>query len=302
MGPVRHRNDPRVVDVLVEDGDHAGRLQDQRIVVVGAGTHRRAGIRPHHAPVAQAAVRVVIREPVAQVQAANRVLLSEVLSVRNAAGRGVDHERRAFVAGEFDAALVPELVVGQDAALGPRLIAGARGARLRVKQVTIQSRALRGLPGRGFLVAQGILVGQRQGTFQGGEGAERENSGDIRVPLGRAHRGRGVRGLGHRGGWRHGERGGSHDGGRQASHGHLWSPVVSRLSRYLHTHGVPTHRGGSGRSSSFSLPILLLVARRFNVRHAEAQRRVASPDVDQIVDVDAGRLQYHGVRTVLFMS
>ena len=27
-----------------------------------------------------------------------------------------------------------------------------------------------------------------------------------------------------------------------------------------------------------------------------------APDVDRIVDVDAGRLQYHGVRTALFMS
>jgi hypothetical protein len=51
----------------------------------------------------------------------------------NAAVRRIDDERRATVCGQLIAALIPEIVVGEHAALRARRVAGARLAFLRIE-------------------------------------------------------------------------------------------------------------------------------------------------------------------------
>ena len=198
MPAVADGDDARVVDVLVENRDVSRRLQDHHVVVVRPRPHRGAGVRAHQATVAEAAVGVVIGEPVAQVQAPDAVGLGELRGVGDAPARRVDDQGRPLVARQLDAAFVPELVVRQHPALGPRLVAGARRAGLGVEEVAVEPRPLRRLEGRRRLGVERRLVGERLGALQRGEGAEREHARDVGVLVGQGGGLRALRGLGRR--------------------------------------------------------------------------------------------------------
>ena len=185
VGPTVERDDAGVVHHLVQNRDIPRSLHDQHIVVVGARRHGRSGVEPHQAPVGQTAVRVVVREAVAQVQPLHAPRLGGLSLPRDTSLGGVDDQRRAVVGGQLDPALVPELVVGQHAALGPRLIAGTGGPRLRVEQIAVQTTALGGLELGSLLGRQLVQSLQRARALQGRQGPEREDPGDVRVTVGR---------------------------------------------------------------------------------------------------------------------
>ena len=182
------RDDAHVVDVLVEQRHVARRLEDVDVVVVRARPHRRTRVRAHQAAVAQAAVGVVVAEAVAQVEAVDRPRLAVLVGVGDPAARRVDDQRGPLVARQLDAALVPELVVGEHAALFARLIARARGAGGRVEQVAVEAHPLRRLERRGLLGRQRVPVRQRGGPLEWRQRAEREDAGDVRLAVRGPHR------------------------------------------------------------------------------------------------------------------
>src|SRR4029079_13165197 len=57
-----NRDDPRVVDHLVEDHDVAGRLNDLEGVVVGTGDHRRTRVEAEDASIDQAQIFRVVED------------------------------------------------------------------------------------------------------------------------------------------------------------------------------------------------------------------------------------------------
>ena len=176
-------DDAGVVHHLVEDHDVAGSLCDEHVVVVRSRGHRRPRVEAEDATVRQAAVGVVVGEAVAQVQPVEGAGAAALLAPRQAAVGRVDDQRGPLVGGQLDPALVPELVVGQHPALGPRLVAGVRRARLRVEQVAVQPRALGRLERGGLLGAQVRPAGQRRRPLERRDGAEREDSRDVRIAV-----------------------------------------------------------------------------------------------------------------------
>ena len=101
----------------------------------------------------------------------------------------IDDQRRPLVAGQLDPALVPELVVRQDAALSPRRVAGARRTRDRVEQIPIEPRVLRRLELRGLLAPTASPCPRTGlGALHRRDGAEREDSLQVRDALRRPRR------------------------------------------------------------------------------------------------------------------
>src|SRR5258705_359192 len=64
--------------------------------------------------------------------------------IRDATVGRIDDERRPAVRGDLVAALVPEVVVGEHAALRSRRIPGARLPLLRIEQIAVQACVLAG--------------------------------------------------------------------------------------------------------------------------------------------------------------
>ena len=182
------RDDARVVDHLVDDHDVARSLQNLQVVVVGARDHRRPGVEAHDAAVGQAAVGVGIRKARVGLLCPFRVLLARSLRKGNSPIRRIHDERRALVLGELASTLVPELVVGQHAALRPRCVPGARRSLLRIEQIAVLALVLRGFEGRRFLGGQGLLPFKPSGTLQGRDRAERESALYVRFAVRRPGR------------------------------------------------------------------------------------------------------------------
>ena len=57
------RDDPRLVDHLVEDDDVAARLDDLQVVVVRARNHRRPGVEAENAAVHEAEILGIVEAP-----------------------------------------------------------------------------------------------------------------------------------------------------------------------------------------------------------------------------------------------
>ena len=90
--------------------------------------------------------------------------------------------------GQLIAALVPEIVVGEHAALGAAGVAGARLAFLRIEEIAIEALVLAVLERGGFLGRQDLLVLERVGPLQRRDRRERERALEIRFPVWRARR------------------------------------------------------------------------------------------------------------------
>ena len=108
----------------------------------------------------------------------------------------IDDQRGPLVGGQLDAPLVPELVVRQDAALGPRPV--EERALLRVEEVAVAPDALRRLEGRRFLRPERLHALELPRPLQRRQRAEGEDAGDVRLAVRRAHR-HGPAALGQRG-------------------------------------------------------------------------------------------------------
>src|SRR5204862_3685637 len=133
--------------------------------------------------VRQAAIRVGVRKARAQPLPLLLVLFSRGVRERDSAIRRIDDERRALVPGEPGTTLVPELVVGQDPALRPRRVSGARCPLYGIEQVAIQARVLRRFELGRLLRGQGVLPCQRLGTLQWRDRAEGEAALDVRLAV-----------------------------------------------------------------------------------------------------------------------
>src|SRR5215467_13887891 len=112
------RNDPRIVDHLVDDRDISRSLEQLDIVVVGARGQRRSGIKTEDATLRQRPVfiRVGVGPAKVGVVAPRRNEVRSFLSFGrhggiSAIGR-VDDQRRALRPYDLVAAVPPELVVG----------------------------------------------------------------------------------------------------------------------------------------------------------------------------------------------
>ena len=101
----------------------------------------------------------------------------------DSASGGIDDQRCPFVLGQFDAPLVPELVVRQYAAFGSRLVARARGTLLRIEQVSIQTGALGRFKGSRLFCSQGLLPFESFRPVERGERAKREDALDVGVTV-----------------------------------------------------------------------------------------------------------------------
>ena len=132
------RDDPCLVNHLGLKNDVVARLDDLHIVVVRARDHRRPGVEPEEAPVGEA-------EGLGRVEAAGAPAAAPCAAQRDAAVGRIDDERRPLVFGQLVASLVPEVVVGEHAALRSGRIAGARLAFLRIIRVAVQAEVLAGL-------------------------------------------------------------------------------------------------------------------------------------------------------------
>ena len=102
-----------------------------------------------------------------------------------AVGR-IDDQRGPLVGGQLDPPLVPELVVRQDAALGPRPV--EERALLRIEEVAVAPRPLRRLEGRRLLRREVLHSLELSRPLQRGQRAEGEGPGDVRLAVGGAHR------------------------------------------------------------------------------------------------------------------
>ena len=89
---VADRDDSRVVNVFVDDGDVAWGLHDEHVVVVRPRSHRRTRVRPHQTPITKTAVGVVVGESVTQIQPPNTIGAVEVFGVGYATVWWVDYE------------------------------------------------------------------------------------------------------------------------------------------------------------------------------------------------------------------
>jgi hypothetical protein len=116
VGTAVERDDACVVHHLVHDHHVVRRLQNQHVVVVRAGHHRRTGIESQETSVGQAAIGVGVGESVADVRPPDPRLGLKRLAVGDPTVRGIHDQRCALVSGQFDAAFVPELVVSADTA------------------------------------------------------------------------------------------------------------------------------------------------------------------------------------------
>ena len=196
VGTAVERDDARVVHHLVHNHDVVRRLQDQHVVVVRAGHHRRTGVEPQETPVGQAAVGVGVGESVSDVGRPDPRLGLKRLAVGDATVRGVHDQRRALVPGQLDAAFVPELVVAADAALRERLIAHARCADGEILRVAVQLPAPRRLV-LGRLLCRERLPAREEGgragiddrTLKRGQRPEREQPLDVGIAVRGARRG-----------------------------------------------------------------------------------------------------------------
>ena len=103
----------------------------------------------------------------------------------------IHDQRRAPILHQGVSAVVPELVVGHDPALGCRRI--DRPAHLRVDQVAVQAPVLARLEGRRLLGRQDRLAGQLGGAFHRRDRPEVPDALQIGIAPGHGRRGPGVR-------------------------------------------------------------------------------------------------------------
>src|SRR5712671_3982595 len=149
------RNDPRIVDHLVDDRDKSGTLEQLDIVVVGARGHRRSGIKAKDAALRQRPVfmRVGVGPAENSVVARRRNGVCSLLSFGRhggipAIGR-VDDQRRSFRSDDIVAAVPPELVVGGSPGNSPAPASPSwwRSARFGVLCIAILPEVFNLFPG-----------------------------------------------------------------------------------------------------------------------------------------------------------
>src|SRR5215471_15909153 len=166
------RNDPRIVDHLVDDRDISGSLEQLDIVVVGARGHRRSGIKPEDAALRQRPVfiRVGVGPAKDGVVAPRRNAVRSLLSFGRhggvpAIGR-VDDQRRALRSYNLVAAVPPELVVGGSPGNSAAPAGPPWGNTTRFLRVAILPAVFRTFPGRRFLIGgEKLLRFQFQGAL-----------------------------------------------------------------------------------------------------------------------------------------
>jgi hypothetical protein len=180
--PSVERDDARVVNHLDEDGYVLFRLHNLVVVVVEAGKHR-AGHPARNAPIVRAAIQPrVCRVRPAPGDLAIPPTLRRWRERRNPAVRRIDHERGAVA---HRAPFVPELVVGNHAPGGPRLVLIEPFGNLPRQGLT-------------FVLAQHGLVGLVLGSFHGRRRRIAPCSLDVRIAPGGARKSRSLPGRSRR--------------------------------------------------------------------------------------------------------
>ncbi len=178
------RDDAGVVHHLVDDHHVSGGLHNLQVVVVGARGHRRTGIEADEAAVGESPVLVRVAEAGVRSLRPFCVPAARGLGERNCPVRGIDNERRAFVGRQPAATLVPELVVRQHAAFGPRRVPRARLPFDRIEQITIEPRVFRRFEGGSLLLGECALSGQRFRALEWCDRAERIDALEVWLPIG----------------------------------------------------------------------------------------------------------------------
>src|SRR6185436_2555841 len=103
--------------------------------------------------------------------------------VWDAAVRGIDDERGAAVCRQLVAALVPEVVIGEHAALRLRRIAGARLTLLGSEKIAVQATVLGLLELGGLFRREDSLARELVGPLQRRNRRERERALKIWLPV-----------------------------------------------------------------------------------------------------------------------
>src|SRR4030095_3708724 len=109
---------------------------------------------------------------------------------RDSSVRRIDDEGRALVPGQLVAALVPELVVRQHAALGTRQIAGAWLALFGIEQIAVEPRVLRRFERGGLFVGERCFSLERIRPLEGRNCAERIDACEVWLSIGSSSRSR----------------------------------------------------------------------------------------------------------------
>jgi hypothetical protein len=164
--------------------DVSRRLGDLHVIVIGPRRHRWPGIEAEDAAVRQRSIEISIRTNDAELLVSRdcSLLVELLLRVRgqrrDAPIRRIDDERGALVADDLAAALVPELVVGDDAA-GQIL----QTAFLGVDQIAVLSLVLFALEDSGFFVGQCLFVGEAARALERSDRAEVLHPFEVVLPV-----------------------------------------------------------------------------------------------------------------------
>ena len=199
--PLVERHDARLVHHLGEDDHVVGRLEELQVLVVAApggdGHDRRAGVEAEEATLGEPAVLGAVEADAAHHEPHGAVARRRVVAVgdgelprgrrprrRNPAVRGIDDERRAPVVDHADHAVVPEIVVADDAAAGRQRLRPDGGRPVRLDGLLQRGR----LDGRRFLRRQLRLAGPSLGPLERRQGAEVPDGLEIRPAVGESRR------------------------------------------------------------------------------------------------------------------